>query len=76
MVAKKVCQHKEHMDVFKEIRRQFHLEDVAYQPQRRIQHLKHIGLIREYVKELFIFMLEISYMNEEDLLFNVMDNLQ
>ena len=41
-----------------------------------MKRLKHIGSIREYVKEFSTFMLEISNMVEEELLFNFMDNLQ
>ena len=38
--------------------------------------LKHMGSIREYVKEFSTLMLEIPNMFEEVLLFNFMDNLQ
>ena len=47
-------------DVFKrEIMRQFYPENVAYQAQRRMKCLKHIGSIQEYVKEFSALMLEI-----------------
>ena len=38
--------------------------------------LKHIGSIREYVKEFSTLMLEKPNMSEEELLFNFIDNLQ
>ena len=38
--------------------------------------LKHIGSIREYVKEFSTLMLDIPNMSEEELLFNFIDNLQ
>ena len=41
-----------------------------------MRRLKHTGSIQEYVKEFSALVLEISNMNEEDLLFNFMDNLQ
>ena len=41
-----------------------------------MRHLKHIGSIRDYVKEFSLLMLEIPNITEEELLFNFMDNLQ
>ena len=41
-----------------------------------MKRLKHIGSIRDYVKEFFSLMLEIPNMIKEELLFNFMDNLQ
>ncbi|RVW28779.1 hypothetical protein CK203_089257 [Vitis vinifera] len=64
-------------DAFKrEIKRQFYLEDVAYLARKNMKCLKHTGLIREFVKEFFMLMLEIPNMFEEELLFNFLDNLQ
>ncbi|XP_059598686.1 uncharacterized protein LOC132255070 [Vitis vinifera] len=64
-------------DAFKrEIKRQFYPEDVAYLARKSMKRLKHTGLIREYVKEFSTLMLEIPNMAEEELLFNLMDNLQ
>ena len=55
-------------DVFKrEIGRQFYHEDVAYQAQRRMKRLTHMGSIREYVKEFSNLMLEIPNADKEDL---------
>ena len=44
--------------------------------RKKIKHLKHTGSIRDYVKEFSPPMLEAPDMNEKDLLFNFMDNLQ
>ena len=64
-------------DAFKrEIKRQFYPEDVAYIARKNMKHLKHIGLIHEYVKEFSTLMLEKPNMFGEELLFNFMDNLQ
>ena len=65
-------------DTFKwEIKRQFYPEDVAYLARKNVKRLKHRGLIREYIKEFSTLMLEIPNMfEEEQLLFNFMDNLQ
>ncbi|RVW71292.1 hypothetical protein CK203_060098 [Vitis vinifera] len=41
-----------------------------------MRRLKHIGSVRDYVKEFSLLMLEIPNMTEEELLFNFMDNLQ
>ena len=41
-----------------------------------MKRLKHIGSIRDYVKEFSSLMLEIPNMTKEELLFNFMDNLQ
>ena len=58
------------------IKGQFYSEDVAYLARKNMKHLKHTGLIREYVKEFSMLMIEIPNMSEEELLFNFMDNLQ
>ncbi|RVW46130.1 hypothetical protein CK203_076183 [Vitis vinifera] len=64
-------------DAFKrEIKRQFYPEDVAYLARKSLKRLKHMGSIREYVKEFSTLMLEIPNMAEEELLFNFIDNLQ
>ena len=49
---------------------------MAYLVRKNMRHLKHIGSIRDYVKEFSLLMLEIPNMTEEELLFNFMDNLQ
>ena len=41
-----------------------------------MRHLKHTDSIRDYVKEFSLLMLKIPNMTEEELLFNLMDNLQ
>ncbi|RVW29620.1 hypothetical protein CK203_100962 [Vitis vinifera] len=64
-------------DAFKrEIKRQFYPENVAYLARKSMKRLKNTGLIREYVKEFSMLMLEIPNMSEEELLFDFMDNLQ
>ncbi|RVX02488.1 hypothetical protein CK203_031142 [Vitis vinifera] len=52
------------------------VEGVAYLARKNMKRLKHMGSIREYVKEFSTLMLEIPNMSEEELLFNFMDNLQ
>ena len=42
---------------------------------KKINHLKQMGLIRDYVKEFFFLMLEAPSMDEKDFLFNFMENL-
>ena len=50
---------------------------MAYLARKNVKRLKHRGLIREYIKEFSTLMLEIPNMfEEEQLLFNFMDNLQ
>ena len=49
---------------------------MAYLARKKMKRLKHMGSIREYVKEFSTLMLEIPNMSEEELLFNFMDNLQ
>ena len=63
-------------DFKKEIKKQFYPEDVEYMARKKIKHLKHTGSIRDYVKEFSSLMLEAPGMDEKDLLFNFMDNLQ
>ena len=63
-------------DFKREIKKQFYLEDVGYIARKKIKHLKHKGSIRDYVKEFASLMLEAPDMNEKELLFNFMDNLQ
>ncbi|KAL6347525.1 hypothetical protein AAG906_026049 [Vitis piasezkii] len=59
-------------DFKREIKRQFYLEDVAYLARKNMRYLKHIGSIRDYVKEFSSLMLEIPKMNKMELLFNFM----
>ena len=63
-------------DFKREIKKQFYPEDVEYMELKKIKHLKHTGSIRDYVKEFSSLMLEAPGMDENDLLFNFMDNLQ
>ncbi|RVW42675.1 hypothetical protein CK203_103884 [Vitis vinifera] len=64
-------------DAFKrKIKRQLYPEDVAYLARKSMKRLKHIGSIREYVKDFSTLMLEIPNMTEDELLFNFIDNLQ
>ena len=60
----------------REIKKQFYPEDAGYIARRKIRHLKHTGSIRDYVKEFSSLMLEAPGMNEKNLLFELMDNLQ
>ena len=63
-------------DFKREIKKQFYPEDVGYIARKKMRHLKHTGSIRDYVKEFSSLMLEASDMNEKELLFNFMNNLQ
>ena len=63
-------------DFKREIKKQFYPEDVEYMARKKIKHLKHTGSIRDYVREFSSLMLEAPGMDEKDLLFNFMDNLQ
>ena len=49
---------------------------MAYLARKSMKRLKHMGSIREYVKEFSTLMLKIPNMSEEEILFNFMDNLQ
>ena len=49
---------------------------MGYIARKKMRHFKHTGLIRDYVKEFSSLMLEAPDMNEKELLFNFMDNLQ
>ena len=53
-----------------------HTKDAGYIARRKIKHLKHTGSIRDYVKEFSSLILEAPDMNEKELLFNFMENLQ
>ena len=63
-------------DFKREIKKQFYPEDVEYMARKKIKHLKHTGSIRDYVKGFSSLMLEAQGMDEKDLVFNFMDNLQ
>ena len=63
-------------DFKREIKKQFYPEDVEYMARKKIKHLKHTGSIRDYVKEFSSLMLEAPGMDEKNLLFNFMENLQ
>ncbi|RVW13733.1 hypothetical protein CK203_087207 [Vitis vinifera] len=75
-MEKGICTIETWEDFKREIKRQFYPEDVAYLARKNMRRLKHIGSIRDYVKEFSSLMLEIPNMTEEELLFNFMDNLQ
>ena len=63
-------------DFKREIKKQFYQEDVGYIARKKMRHLKHTGSIRDYVKEFSSLMLEAPDMNEKELLFYFMNNLQ
>ena len=63
-------------DFKREIKKQFYPEDMGYLARRKIRHLKHMRSIQDYVKEFSSLMLEAPDMNEKELLFNFMENLQ
>ena len=63
-------------DFKRKIKKQFYPENAGYIARRKIRHLKHTGSVRDYVKEFSSLMLEAPDMNENELLFNFMENLQ
>ena len=75
-IEKGLCTIDTWADFKREIKKQFYPEDVGYMARRKIKHLRHTGSIRDYVKEFSSLMLEAPDMNENELLFNFMDNLQ
>ena len=75
-IEKGTCTIDTWADFKRKIKKQFYLEDVRYIACKKIKHLKHTGSIRDYVKEFSSLMLEAPDMNEKELLFNFMDNLQ
>ena len=75
-MEKGICTIETWEDFKREIKRQFYPDDVAYLARKNMRRLKHIGSIRDYVKEFSSLMLEIPNMNKMELLFNFMDNLQ
>ena len=75
-MERKTCTIDTWADFKREIKNQFYLEDVEYMARKKIMHLKHTGSIRDYVKEFSSLMLEAPGMDEKDLVFNFMDNLQ
>ena len=74
-IEKGTCTINTWADFKREIKKKFYPEDVDYMAHNKIKHLKHTGLIRDYVKEFSSIMLEDFGMDEKDLLFNFMDNL-
>ena len=75
-IEKGTCTIDTWADFKREIKKQFYPEDARYIARRKIRHLKHTGSIRDYVKEFSSLMLEAPDMNEKELIFNFMDNLQ
>ena len=75
-IEKGLCTIDTWADFKREIKKQFYPEDVGYMARRKIKHLRHMGSIRDYVNEFSSLMLEAPDMNENELLFNFMDNLQ
>ena len=75
-MERKTCTIDTWADFKREIKKQFYPEDVKYMARKKIKHLKHTGSISDYVKEFSSLMLEAPSMDEKDLVFNFMDNLQ
>ena len=75
-MERKTCTIDTWADFKREIKKQFYPEDVEYMARNKIKHLKHTGSIRDYVKEFSSLILEAPCMDEKDLVFNFMDNLQ
>ena len=75
-MEKGICTIEMWEDFKRKIKRQFYPKDVAYLDRKNMKRLKHIGSIRDYVKEFSSLMLEIPNITEEESLFNFMDNLQ
>ena len=60
----------------KELKDQFLPTNTPWMAREALQRLRHIGSMREYVKEFSSLMLDIKNMSEEDKLFNFMSGLQ
>ena len=60
----------------KELKDQFLPTNTAWVAREALKRLKHIGSVRDYVKEFSSLMLDIKNMLEEDKLFNFMFGLQ
>ena len=75
-IEKGTCTIDTWADFKREIKKKFYPEDAGYIARRKIRHLKHMGSVRDYVKEFSSLMLEAPDMNENELLFNFMENLQ
>lgn len=75
-IEKAMCTIATWDDFKKELKKQFYLENVAYQARKSLKKLKHTSSIRDYVKEFSTLMLEVLSMTDEELLFNFLDNLQ
>ena len=60
----------------KELKDQFLSTNTMWVAREALKRLRHIGSMREYVKELSSLMLDIKNMSEEDKLFNFMSGLQ
>ena len=75
-IEKGTCTIDTWADFKREIKKQFYLEDARYIARREIRHLKHTWSIQDYVKDFSSLMLETLDMNEKEILFNFMDNLQ
>ena len=75
-IEKGTCTIDTWADFKREIKKQFYLEDVGYMARKKMRHLKHTGSIRDYVKEFSSLMLEAPDMNEKELLFKFIDDLQ
>ena len=74
-MEKDICTIETWDDFKKKIKRQFYYDNVAYLARKNMRRLKHTSSIRDYVKEFSSLMHEIPNMNEEELLFNFIDNL-
>ena len=75
-IEKGTCTIDTWEDFKKEIKKKFYSEDMDYMAHKKIKHLKHTGSIRDYVKEFSSLTLEAPGMDEKDLLFKFIDNLQ
>ena len=75
-IEKGTCTIDTWVDFKREIKKQFYLKDMDYMTRKKIKHLRDTGSIHAYVKEFSSLMLEAPGMDEKDLLFNFMDNLQ
>lgn len=60
----------------KELKEQFYPENIEFVARMKLQEIRHMGSIREYVKEFTTCMLDIRDMNEKDRLFNFIHGLK
>lgn len=68
-IERGACQIETWEEFKRELKRQFYLENVVYEAQKKLRELRQKGTIRKYVEEFTTLMLQIPNMSDEDLVF-------